>query len=75
MALFLFLAWLAFGLDFEARASVDVGWWLTRPLAIIGPLLCTIPVLWLFRWVQRRTRGRRLAAVKHTKESETVIAS
>jgi hypothetical protein len=75
MALFLFLVWLAFGLDFEARANVDAGWWLSRPLAIIGPLLCTIPVLWLFRWVQRRTRSRRLGAVKQTKETETVIAS
>ncbi|HZM82445.1 MAG TPA: acyltransferase [Candidatus Limnocylindrales bacterium] len=75
MALFLFLVWLAFGLEMNERANVDAGWWLTRPLAIIGPLLCTIPVLWLFRWVQRRTRGRRHAAVKPTKESETAIAS
>jgi peptidoglycan/LPS O-acetylase OafA/YrhL len=75
MALFLFLVWLAFGLEFREHANVDAGWWLTRPLAIIGPLVCTIPVLWLFRWVQRRTRGRRHAVVEPTKESETAIAS
>jgi hypothetical protein len=76
MALFLFLVWLAFGLEFNEHAKVDAGWWLSRPLAIIGPLLCTIPVLWLFRWVQRRTRGlRRNTAVERPKESETAIAS
>ena len=75
MALFLFLMLLAFGLEMNERANVDAGWWLTRPLAIAGPLLCTIPVLWVFRWVQRRTRVRRLAAIEHTKESETAIAS
>jgi hypothetical protein len=75
MALFLFLVYVAFGLEFKEHASVDAGWWLTRPLAIIGPLLCTIPVLWVFRWVQRRTRGRRHAVAESTKESETAIAS
>jgi len=79
MALFLFLVWLAFGLEMKERANVDLGWWLTRPLAIIGPLLCTVPVLWLFRWVQRRGRGQRrrgvTAVVEPSKESETAIAS
>jgi fucose 4-O-acetylase-like acetyltransferase len=70
MALFLFLVWLAFGLEMRERADVDLGWWLTRPLAIIGPLLCTIPVLWLFRWIQER-RPDRPAVIGPNKESET----
>jgi hypothetical protein len=61
MALFLFLAWLIFSYDMEKPADVDLGWWLTRPIAIIGPLLCTIPVLLLFRWVQVKLAVRRAA--------------
>jgi Acyltransferase family len=32
-----------------------VNWWLYRPLGFIGPLLFTLPVIWLFgrRWVRR----------------------
>lgn len=26
----------------------DLGWWLSRPLAFVAPLLVTIPVIWLF---------------------------
>jgi hypothetical protein len=31
-----------------------IGWWLLRPLAFIGPLLFTLPVIYLFgrRWVK-----------------------
>ena len=38
----------------------DLRWWLMRPVAIIGPLLCTLPVIWLFgrKWRPRR-RPRR----------------
>ncbi|WP_117215608.1 acyltransferase family protein [Allorhizocola rhizosphaerae] len=72
MALFLFLVWLVFGLDMKERANVDLGWWLTRPLAIIGPLLCTIPVLWLFRRLQK---GGKQPVLGPSKESETAIAS
>jgi peptidoglycan/LPS O-acetylase OafA/YrhL len=33
-----------------------LGWWLYRPLAIVMPLLCTLPVIYLFgrRWVRPR---------------------
>lgn len=33
--------------------SPDAVWWLTRPLSFIGPLLCTLPVIYLFgrQWV------------------------
>lgn len=37
----------------EAREP-DLTWWLTRPLSFIGPLLFTLPVIWLFgrRWTK-----------------------
>lgn len=37
-----------------------LGWWVTRPLAFIGPLLFTLPVIYLFgrQWV-RTPRARR----------------
>jgi hypothetical protein len=59
----------------KEHAEIDIGWWLTRPLAIIGPLLCTIPVLWLFRWLQGRRRTRQSVAIEASKEGETAIAS
>jgi peptidoglycan/LPS O-acetylase OafA/YrhL len=52
MAVSRFLVWLATGnLD---DPMPDAGWWLMRPLAVIGPLLCTLPVIWLFgrNWVK-----------------------
>jgi hypothetical protein len=30
------------------RTPPDAVWWLSRPLAVIGPLLCTLPVIYLF---------------------------
>ena len=35
--------------------SPDLWWWLTRPFAILGPLVFTLPVIYLFgrRWVRR----------------------
>ncbi|WP_203914656.1 acyltransferase family protein [Rhizocola hellebori] len=72
MAVFLFLAWISFGIDMKKQAHVDLGWWLTRPLAIIGPLICTIPVLWLFRRIQNRAKK---AAIEAREDSQTVVAS
>jgi hypothetical protein len=34
----------------------DLVWWLTRPLFVIGPLICTLPVIMLF---SRRRSGKR----------------
>jgi len=49
LAIFLFLAWLIFGYEFTDRTdSLDLQWWLTRPLAVVGPLICTLPVIVLF---------------------------
>jgi hypothetical protein len=38
------------------RADPHVLWWVTRPLSFIGPLLCTLPVIYLFgrRWMKRQ---------------------
>jgi len=43
--------------------SPDLWWWLSRPFAIVGPLLFTLPVIYLFgrQWVrgERSDRGDR----------------
>lgn len=43
--------------------SPTLGWWLYRPLAIVMPLLCTLPVIFLFgrRWVRPRRTSRQPA--------------
>ncbi len=40
--------------------SPDLWWWLSRPLAIVGPLLFTLPVIYLFgrQWVKGGGRRR-----------------
>lgn len=37
-----------------AKRQPDLSWWLFRPLSFIGPLLATLPVIYLFgrRWVK-----------------------
>jgi hypothetical protein len=72
MALFLFLAWISFGIDMKKQARVDLGWWLTRPVAIIGPLICTIPVLWLFRRLQNRAKK---VAIESSDDARRIVAS
>ena len=49
----------AFGMVPDVR--IDAVWWLSRPLAVLGPLLCTAPMIWVYL----RLRGpglRRTAA-------------
>jgi peptidoglycan/LPS O-acetylase OafA/YrhL len=55
MALYRALNYVIFGNRTDVREP-DPLWWLTRPLAFIGPLLCTLPVIYLFgrRWVTRQ---------------------
>ncbi|WP_018353599.1 acyltransferase family protein [Longispora albida] len=55
MAISRFIGWLVFDQKIDDRVPPDVVWWLYRPLAIIGPLICTLPVIWLFgrRWVRK----------------------
>src|SRR5262245_2420511 len=54
MAIALFLLWTLNLYRPSARTAPDLGWWLSRPLAIVAPLVCTLPVIYLFgrRWVQ-----------------------
>jgi peptidoglycan/LPS O-acetylase OafA/YrhL len=49
MALSLFVFWLLGWYHPGGRpADVTLSWWLSRPLALVGPLLFTLPVIWLF---------------------------
>ena len=54
MALYRAVNYVIFGNRTDVRRP-DPLWWLTRPLAFIGPLLCTLPVIYLFgrKWVRR----------------------
>ena len=57
MALSRAVEWSIFGIQSEA-VEPTLSWWLLRPVAIIGPLLATLPVIYLF---SRRHRRRTLA--------------
>jgi peptidoglycan/LPS O-acetylase OafA/YrhL len=62
MAIARFLLW--FWTGHKSDRYPDLVWWLTRPLYLIGPLICTLPVIMLFgrRWVRQRqsiTTGAR----------------
>jgi len=57
MALSRFVGWLI--LHRIGSRQPDAGWWLTRPVAWVGPLLWTLPVIWLFG---RTPLGRRKGA-------------
>ena len=56
LALYLAVVYAVRGRNNEPRTP-DLGWWLTRPLAFIGPLVVTIPVILLFgkQWVRGDT--------------------
>jgi len=56
MALSRFITW-RLGLSAVDRPPPDLAWWLLRPVAILGPLVCTLPVIFLFgrRWIRRDT--------------------
>lgn len=62
MALSLFVLWTVGWYTLDSRpVDVTLAWWLSRPLAILGPLLFTLPVIYMFgrRWVRpaRRAAG------------------
>lgn len=59
MAISLFVFWILGWYDTADTPDVTLTYWVTRPLALIGPLLCTLPVIALFgrRWA--RTAPRR----------------
>ena len=60
MALSWAVEWTIFGNRTEA-VTVDWFWWVTRPVAVVGPLLATLPVIWLFgrRYTTRAPKVRR----------------
>ncbi|MEU4545632.1 acyltransferase family protein [Nonomuraea dietziae] len=58
MAIALGLWWGLFGFP-SADPRPNLMWWLERPFAIVGPLLCTLPVIYLF---SRRKRVDRAPA-------------
>ena len=47
MALSRGLEWAIFGTRIEATTPTW-NWWLLRPVAIVFPLICTLPVIWFF---------------------------
>ncbi|MFG6193308.1 acyltransferase [Nonomuraea sp. JJY05] len=53
MAIALGLSWWLFG-TLGTEIPPDLKWWLERPIAIIGPLICTAPVIYLFARERRR---------------------
>ncbi|MGE5826852.1 MAG: acyltransferase family protein [Micromonosporaceae bacterium] len=57
MAIALFLLWTLNLYRPASRTAPDLAWWLSRPLAIVAPLLCTLPVIYLFG--RRRVRTPR----------------
>lgn len=57
MALAIALLYLVFG--YLPPSEPDLEWWLTRPLWLLLPLVCTLPIIYLFSGrVTRRQRSR-----------------
>ncbi|MEV0586924.1 acyltransferase [Nonomuraea sp. NPDC050310] len=54
MAIALGISWWLFG-QIGRDVPPDLYWWLERPIAILGPLICTVPVIALFTRRRRRT--------------------
>ncbi|MFF5109688.1 acyltransferase [Streptosporangium sp. NPDC000509] len=56
MAIWVALTWWLVGSGPGERVRLDLFWWLERPLAIAGALICTLPVIMLFgrQWTARR---------------------
>ncbi|MTD16076.1 acyltransferase family protein [Nakamurella sp. YIM 132087] len=63
MALSRGVEWAIFGLQSEATSPTLI-WWLLRPVAIIFPLIATLPVIYLFVRRHKRTEARRAAAAR-----------
>lgn len=61
----------------ERIANPNLAWWLTRPLAILGPLLCTLPVIWLFarKWVRSPAAPVAVAIPAQMAPGDTVDAA
>jgi peptidoglycan/LPS O-acetylase OafA/YrhL len=46
--------WIGTRFGFYDKRAPDAGWWLFRPVSFLMPLLCTLPIIFLFgrRWVK-----------------------
>ena len=55
MAVSRFIVWLL--TDRLDDPVPDASWWLSRPVALIGPLICTLPIIWLFSRRQAAKTG------------------
>jgi hypothetical protein len=55
--------WIGTRFGFYDTRVPDAGWWLFRPVSFLMPLLCTLPIIFLFgrQWV-KPTRNRTGAA-------------
>jgi hypothetical protein len=62
MAISRFITWLVFDAELDDRIPPDALWWWSRPLAVLGPLLCTLPVIYLFG--RSRLLGQRRGEAK-----------
>lgn len=64
MALSRAIEWSIFGRDTEA-VTPTLHWWLMRPVAILGPLICTLPVIYLFgrRWQNKPVKVTKRVVV------------
>jgi len=60
MALWKALEFTIFG-EPSSSVHIDSMWWLLRPVAVVGPLLCTLPVIYLFgrRWTRTQIRDAK----------------
>jgi hypothetical protein len=79
MPLFLFhttalALWLGilYAVDQLPPTEPTLGWWLERPLFIIGPLLCMVPVLWLF---SRKTLDDAIDSIGALRKDLTIAES
>lgn len=52
-----FLVWVGIAFGLKSQRLPDLMWWVLRPLSFIAPLLCTLPLMWLFgrRWTKPKT--------------------
>ena len=46
--------WIGTLFNLQPRREPDLLWWLLRPFSFVLPLLCTVPLIWLFgrRWTK-----------------------
>jgi hypothetical protein len=61
MAIARSLAVLVLDGDLEDGVPPSLGWWLARPVAVLGAAACTLPLIWLYT----RVRPSRVDSARH----------